>query len=234
MTLRLGFWQYHRAQEKEEHAAQRAHYEKQSPIPISPALQTLQDVNAKPVKVRGYFIPERTIYLDNRPYQGAPGFYVLTPLQIATPSSASYVLINRGWLPRNFRERAALAPYTTPRTLVDIEGIALAHPGKLWAFQKPTHQNGPPTAPDIRQNIDPAVYQLETGWTMQPFIIEQHNDTRDHLIRDWPKPAKGIERHYGYMVQWWGLSAAVLGFGLYCALRQPSKTKSHTTGKSKT
>ncbi len=246
LTLRLGFWQLHRAQDKEARAAQQALHAKLAPRLIGPTVETLEDVIAKPVRVRGYFMPEHTVYLDNRPYHGAPGFYVITPLRIDAPPpsdsknirrhpplQATYVLINRGWLPRNLRERAALAPYETPTERVDIQGLALAHPGRLFTFNKPVQQNlhheqtlgaPSPSGPDIRQNIHPNAYQLETGLTVQPFIIEQHSALNDHLIRDWPKPTQGVERHYGYMVQWWSLTVTVLGFGLYCALRRQPNT----------
>jgi surfeit locus 1 family protein len=63
---------------------------------------------------------------------------------------------------------------------------------------------------------------------LQPFVIQQTDfvpAARDGLVRDWPVPTTGVERNYGYMLQWWGMAAAALGFGLYAARRAATKTR---------
>ncbi len=75
----------------------------------------------------------------------------------------------------------------------------------------------------MRQNLDVAAFASETGLALQPFVIEQTSDARDGLVRDWPAPTMGVERNYGYMLQWWGMAAAALGFGLYAARRAAKK-----------
>jgi cytochrome oxidase assembly protein ShyY1 len=42
-------------------------------------------------------------------------------------------------------------------------------------------------------------------------------------VRDWPAPTLGVERNYGYMLQWWGMAAAAIAFGLYAARRAARK-----------
>ena len=52
------------------------------------------------------------VYLDNRPTDdGRVGFYVMMPLKLA---SGVVVMVNRGWLPRNFEQRTNIAAYQTP------------------------------------------------------------------------------------------------------------------------
>lgn len=54
---------------------------------------------------------------------------------------------------------------------------------------------------------------------LQPFVIQQLNNSGDKLVRDWPAPTMGVDTNYGYMLQWWGMALAALGFRLYAARR---------------
>jgi hypothetical protein len=40
--------------------------------------------------------------------------------------------------------------------------------------------------------------------------LQQTGPASEGLQRDWPAPALGLERHYGYAFQWFGLSALVV------------------------
>jgi surfeit locus 1 family protein len=129
------------------------------------------------------------------------------------------VLVNRGWLPRNLSDRTGIAPYDTPAGEVEIDGVA--RPNASLAFE--LGHGGSAAHEKIRQNLDVAAYAAETGLPLQPFVIQQQNDTRDKLVRDWPAPTLGVDTNYGYMLQWWGMAAAALGFGLYAARRAAKK-----------
>ena len=69
----------------------------------------------------------------------------------------------------------------------------------------------------------------ETGLPLQPFVIQQLNDTGDKLVRDWPAPTLGVERNYGYMFQWWGMAAAALA--LRSVRRAPRREEGHRRGR---
>ncbi len=212
VTIRLGFWQLDRAHQKEALAARIAQYEHASAQTVSSAAISLKAVEFHRVRATGRFLPRYVVYLDNRPYHDQPGFYVVMPLELA---DGGYILVNRGWLPRNADVRTAIAPYATPAGNVTIEGIARADASR--AFELGHGGSAPHQA--IRQNVDVAAYAAETGLPLQPFVIQQTSDLDDKLVRDWPAPTTGVERNYGYMVQWWGMAAAALAFGLYAARR---------------
>jgi surfeit locus 1 family protein len=40
-------------------------------------------------------------------------------------------------------------------------------------------------------------------------IQQQADGAADGLARDWPPIATGVEKHYGYAFQWFGLSALI-------------------------
>jgi surfeit locus 1 family protein len=221
VTIRLGFWQRDRAHQKEALQAQIERYEAAAPQTVGVARLPLQDVEFHRVRATGTFMPDLVVYLDNRPYNEQPGFYVVMPLKL---QGGGYVLVNRGWLPRNFAARTEIAPYDTPGGTVTVEGIARADATRVMEL------GASDTAPrdKIRQNLEIASYAAETGLPLQPFVIEQTGFApalKDGLVRDWPQPATGVETNYGYMLQWWGMAAAALGFGLYAARRAATKPR---------
>ena len=65
----------------------------------------------------------------------------------------------------------------------------------------------------MRQSLDLKQFAAETGLPLQAFVIEQHRGIADGLVRDWPKPDVGVEKHAAYSFQWYSLAAlaAVLG-----------------------
>ncbi|GLU32878.1 SURF1 family protein [Trinickia caryophylli] len=216
ITIRLGFWQRDRAHQKEAIEARIEQFEHAPPQTVTKAPIAAGAIEYHRVRAYGRFMPEHVVYLDNRPYRDQPGFYVVMPLAL---TDGGHVLVNRGWLPRNADVRTAIAPYRTPTGDVWVEGIARTNASR--AFELGEGGSAPRQA--IRQNLDVDAFSAETHLQLQSFVIQQTNDTGDALVRDWPAPTLGVERNYGYMLQWWGMAAAALVFGLYAARRAARK-----------
>ncbi|KNH09996.1 Cytochrome oxidase biogeneis protein Surf1, facilitates heme A insertion [Candidatus Burkholderia brachyanthoides] len=216
VTVRLGFWQRGRAHQKEALNAHIVAFENAPAQRVGAQTLPLKDIEFHRVAARGEFMPERVVYLDNRPYNDQPGFYVVMPLKL---EGGGVVLVSRGWLPRNLSDRTGIEPYETLKGIVDVQGIARANASQAFELG----QGGAAAHQEIRQNLDVASYAKETGLPLQPFVIQQTNDTGDKLVRDWSAPTLGVERNYGYMYQWWGMAAAAIGFGLYAARRAAKK-----------
>lgn len=160
------------------------------------------------VRLQGRWAPEATVFLDNRPMAGQVGFHVLTPLRL---DDGSAVLVQRGWVPRHRLQRDLLPPVHTPDGPVSLLARVIAEPSRLRELGDPA-LTGP-----IRQNLDLATAARETGLTLRPLVLLQLDapgqpSGTDGLRRDWPAPDFGIERHHGYALQWFALSA--LGSGL--------------------
>ena len=58
-----------------------------------------------------------------------------------------------------------------------------------------------------------------TPIAVQPFVLRQDSALDDGLVRAWPAPDFGIEKHYGYAFQWFALAATLTGFYGYTQLR---------------
>jgi surfeit locus 1 family protein len=154
----------------------------------------------RPVVLAGEWLPDRTVYLDNRQMNAIPGFYVVTPLRIA--GSQAVVLVQRGWVQRNFQERERLAPIETPTRTVEVHGRLAPPPAKLFSFSD--EETGP-----IRQNLDLGAFRLETGLPLLALSVQQTGAPSEGLLRQWPEAGSGAERNYGYAFQWWAMAALI-------------------------
>ena len=210
-TASLGQWQLSRAAQKE---AIQAEVDAQKDLPpldqeafLAPG--SAQSSLHRPVRLRGLWLATHTVYLDNRQMHGVPGFYVLTPFAIE--GTKETVMIQRGWIQRNFTERARLEPVETPSGLVDVVASIAPPPARLFELGKddpPAQTPGASGSSPIRQNLDLEAFRAETGLPLRTDIsLQQTGEASEGLQRDWPAPALGVEKHYGYAFQWFGLSA---------------------------
>ena len=222
-TSSLGFWQLGRAAEKLE--LQNAKDLQANLAPLDARDLTATE-NAKThfsgqlyrkVTLRGQWMPQHTVYLENRQMQGRPGFFVVTPLKIEKTDLV--VLVQRGWAPRSFIDRAALPTLETPVTDVEVVGNLAPWPSRLYDFG--ATENGP-----IRQNLDITLFKQQTGLPLLEVSVLQQGAASEGLLRDWPVVAAGVEKHYGYAFQWFGLSALITLLYVWFQIVQPRRKKS--------
>lgn len=211
-TASLGRWQLSRAAQKEAIQAEIDSREKMPPLDQQTfvAQTDAKDSMHRPVKLRGLWLAPQTVYLDNRQMHGLQGFYVLTPF--ALEGSNETVMVQRGWIQRDFTNRTALQPFETPAGLVDLVAVISPPPGHLLALGKeePLPAQGAVGSSAIRQNLDLQAFRAETGLPLRTDVsLQQTGPASEGLQRDWPAPSQGIETHYGYAFQWFGLSALV-------------------------
>ena len=137
ITASLGRWQLGRAAEKlayEQTLTSRAALPALhgASLAKADAAGAAEDLRHRTVELEGLWLPEHTIYLDNRQMQGRPGFFVITPLQLRGTSAV--VLVQRGWVPRNFQDRTQVPDVVTPAGTVQVRGRVAAPPSRLYEF----------------------------------------------------------------------------------------------------
>ena len=203
-TYALGQWQLQRAAQKE--AIQAAINAKNSLDALdTKALLAVKNIVSeiyRPAVLRGVWQSAHTVYLDNRPMNGRSGFWIVTPLLLQGTSQV--ILVQRGWAPRNFSDRMRLPEVSTSTELVTVEGRIAPPPSKLYEF-KGTDSGR------IRQNIDLNDFGKETGLALlKEASVLQIGAASEGLLRDWPAPSLGVDKHYGYAFQWFGLCALVI------------------------
>lgn len=207
ITASLGRWQLSRAAQKQQlQAAMDAQVEKF--VVDAEALRRATETTSllhQRAQLKGAWIPERTVFLDNRQMNARVGFFVLTPLRL---EGGGVILVQRGWVPRNFTDRAALPLVETPPGVVQIEGRMAPPPSKLY-------EPGASSGGSIRQNVDLAQFAAETGLVLFPLTLRQTGAASQGMERQWPAADLGVDKHYGYAFQWFGLSGLIAGLYLW-------------------
>jgi surfeit locus 1 family protein len=219
LGISLGNWQERRAAQKTALRDQIARRAAEAPLDLGPQQADLAALEFRHVRVTGQFVPGWPILLDNRPYQGRSGFYLLMPFKMA--GSDRHVLVARGWLPVDPTEHYRIPAYSTPEGQVAIEGTVTGNVGHIMQLGGAAQLK--PSA--IVQNVDPAQFARASGLAMQPFFIEQTGPAAqgENLVRDWPQPSTGIETHKGYALQWYGLATMAFLFYVITGFRSGSK-----------
>jgi len=225
LTARLGVWQLDRAAQKL--ALQAAIEAESSRAPLGNAdlggAAPLRQLHRR-VALRGRWLAEHTVWLDNRPMDGRVGFFVVTPLQLAGRPEA--ILVQRGWAPRHVAERTRLPPLATPAGEVTVAGRLAVTPARVYELGEAAKEPGP-----IRQNLDAAAFATETGLRLLPLtVVQTEADSPDRpddaaLARHWPAPDLGLQTHYGYAFQWFALCALILGLYVWFQLVRPRLRK---------
>lgn len=226
VTANLGAWQLRRAAQKialQDALASQAALPAVAQADLAASTDAADLQHYRGVRLRGRWLPERTVFLENRQMHARVGFYVVTPLQLERPPGsapngpATTVLVQRGWVPRDANNRTLLPVLTTPTEPVEIDGRIAPPPARLYELG---HEAGG----TIRQNLDLAGFAAETGLPLAPLSVQQVDSpstTGDGLLRDWPLPAVDVQKHYGYAFQWFALGALMTGLYVWFQLVRP-------------
>jgi surfeit locus 1 family protein len=222
LTARLGWWQLDRAAQK---LAVQTAIEERGRLPAIDQLVQLattadaaQSQHHRRLQLTGRWAAAHTVFLDNRQMTGRPGFFVVTPLVLADGSA---MLVQRGWLPRDFLERSRVREVPAPGGDVVVQGRIAPPPARLFEF------NDTETG-RIRQNLDLDAFARETGLTLRPFsllLTESPASAGDGLQRDWPAPSSGVAKNHGYAAQWFALSALILVLYVWFQIIQPNRRR---------
>ena len=220
LTLSLGFWQLRRAALKEDLQSQMTQRQAQAAL-HNMDLKTADSLvqwHHRPVELTGQWVQGSTIYLDNRQMGGRVGFYVVSPLKLE--GDGRLMLIQRGWMPRDFMDRTHVPDVPTPNGVVTVSGRLAAAPSKVYELGKAEPGR-------IRQNLD--VDALAQEWSVNLIhasVVQTHQADGapdDGLLRQWPQVASDVSKHHGYAFQWFGLSALIMCLYVWFQIISPRR-----------
>lgn len=218
----LGFWQLDRAEEK---TAIRDRYRERGempPVDVSVTSLSAEAMDFRQATVRGRYLPEWTIFLDNKVLDGTPGYQVLTPLAI--DGSNRFILINRGWVPWG-ETRRELPAIETPDGAVELAGRLRAPPQDYFTLVDEA------AISEFRprwQNLDLERYQRVTGLSLSPLVLQLDPASTGGggFVRRWPQYQDDwINRHKAYAVQWFALALTLVV--LYVVLNMKRRKPDH-------
>lgn len=249
LTTRLGFWQLDRARQKIDLQARmqaRAALPPLAQVGLARSAPQAEAQHYRRIQLRGRWRADATVYLDNRQMNARPGFFVVTPLLL---DDGDAVLVQRGWMARDFSDRTRLAALPTATGEVVVVGRIAPPPSKL--FQLGGTDSGP-----IRQNLDLAGFAAETGLALRPLSVQQLSMQQvpmqqvpmpqmpmqptarsaaepvpaaadDSLLRQWPAATVDVGKHHGYAFQWFALAALIAGLYVWFQLLRPFLARYH-------
>ena len=222
VTFSLGLWQLGRAAEKTALQDARTQQSAMAALDGRSLGSAPGDAASRAALIHrrmvltGRWLPQHTVYLENRQMNGKPGFFVLTPLQIE--GTGAVMLVQRGWAQRAFTDRTALPPIETPAGQVEVPGHLAPWPSRLYDFGGA--EQGP-----IRQNLDLQAFRRETALPLLEVTLLQSGAASEGLLREWPVVATGVEKHHGYAFQWFGLSGLIALLYVWFQIVHPRRQK---------
>ncbi len=195
--VRLGFWQLHRLEERRAYNAQVGGRMSGSPLELRAAPADTNGLSYRAAHALGTWDPQRSIVLADRPLDGDPGVWLLTPLRL---SDGRAILVVRGWLPSPDAATVDIRPYAVDGA-ADVRGLLMPLPsGKV-----------PPTAgPRLTwYHLDPAALARQFPYPLAPVLLQATvaNAPPGALPRPLPPPTLGEGPHFSYAIQWFSFAA---------------------------
>jgi len=201
ITCSLGFWQLGRAKTKLDWQAEIAQ-KGQLPALAGTFLGGPQDSATnragllhRPIHLNGEWLEKYTIYLDNRQMNARPGFYVMTPLKLQ--ETGAVVLVQRGWVGRDFTDRNRLPPIQTPTGSVAVNGlIALPPPSFMPWVQRPRPSYGKmSTCKNFVLRLDCLCWKFQSfKWVQPPRVCCVNGRRPQQVLRNTTvMPSNGLD-----------------------------------------
>jgi surfeit locus 1 family protein len=211
-TVSLGNWQMRRAAEKLELQGRIDAALAAPAVAIGADRRLGAEQVGRRVVLSGQWLDQFSVYVDNRTWRGRAGFHVLTPIRIEGSNQVALVL--RGWIPGDPSNRSNLPALPVFHSAVLIE--ARVEPDLSQTIELARTE---PPGPNNRlwQNASLERVAAWSGLELAPVLLRQTGeDPSGTLVRDWPNPGSGTEKHRAYAVQWYALAllTAALWLGL--------------------
>ncbi len=197
LFVRLGFWQYQRMIEKDN---------------IKQAF--MANIEQRTMSVHGKFDHSREVVLESQKHNNLYGYRILTPLVMENNQE---VIIDRGWVPRSFRE-GFLGFYKT-KGEVNVIGVRRLQPvlRQKW-FKGPVEGVGAAT---VLQLLRLDKIPQQQGLKRADYYIQATSQTHDGVAAFFAEPTGG-EKHKEYMLTWFlfAVIMPLLFLGLWLAKRK--------------
>lgn len=237
VTVSLGNWQLRRADQKQAMADLAARRHQDAPLlnadwPCAVVADAVSPPEQRPVRLSGRWIPNKLVYLDNRPMDGQAGFFVVTPLQLdpAPACGPAWVMVQRGWVPRHQVNRQQLPLVDTPQDLVEVTGHVTLDISQAYALGVEPQVEAYVAGPLLRQNMGREAWAEWVGARPAPGAVLQSDpadpssdSTKNQLKRAWPAPDSGVGKHHAYAAQWFALALIITGLYVWYQLLRPRR-----------
>lgn len=199
----LGQWQLRRAEQQDQLQQSFLAGTAAEPLRALPGVTAQEDLRYRRIELRGRYVPDVQILLDNMTHDGVVGYQVLTPFLAA--GERRPVVVNRGWVPAS-PDRSRL-----PTVVVDDRERILR--GRIDRLPVPALRLGEgerSTVGPLRVLSFPLHTDLESelGRPLHAYQLLLDEAESDGYIRAWAARGPGAARNLAYAGQWFLLAAA--------------------------
>lgn len=219
LFIKLGLWQYHKAEQKQALQDIYQSYQQTAPAALPLSMAEPEAWRYRPVKTAGEYDTRYQILLDNQVEQERVGYHVITPLHIA--DTQTYVLVDRGWLPAE-NDHSVLPTIDTPGGVQQITGQIWLPSSKFYSLEaKSAPGSDPAHWQTLWQNMDMQRYMDAVPLQLLPVVIRlDAASTAGGFARNWQPPAERISTNIGYAYQWFGFAVAALAIYLFVSFKK--------------
>lgn len=215
VLLGLGFWQLQRLSWKEMLIDRLTTRSEAAPESIPAGPLDLDEWEFRRVTMTGHFLHDKELHLLNRSLNGNPGLHVLTPFRRTDVPNAQPVLVNRGWVPFQLKDKENRREGLTGGE-VTIDGIV--------RFQRPitglqkyyTLENEPDK--NVWYSINLEQMDQQTGLDLANYYVVDGNLDVPGLYpvgRQWTLDIRND--HLQYALTWFCLAFALAVIGVVLA-----------------
>lgn len=225
IMVRLGVWQLDRASQKHTILDAQIAQSTQQTIPLTDLLEEQQGLNKikdsrfRVVSLSGNFVPETTIFIDNKVFEHKVGYQVFTAFKLKQQDVS--VMIDRGWISAG-ASREVLPKVSTDWSIQTLDGRLNIPPQKppLWNDKYPVSKG------KVWQYLPIEEFSQNSKLTLLPLVVELAPDesSDDGLTRHWQKlDDKWVGKHKAYAFQWFSMAIALLIASLVLLIRSNNK-----------
>jgi len=224
LLVRLGFWQLDRAEYKQQLQAEISERQASSPLSYAQLLSlstTEELVNGQPT---GYRLSvsispasEHIFLLDNQTYRGQVGYLALQAVEVAP--DMPWLLVELGFIAAGMDRRTlpTVAPITKPQHLN----------GRIYRRQTNPMSSALMAEsgwPKRIQNLNLGELSMLLDYPLAPAVLQPERLVSSDLPHPWDPIVLPAQKHYGYAVQWFSMSIALLLLTLFAFYKTTNKT----------
>lgn len=199
LLIALGFWQLHRAEEKQLILTAEARETQLPPVEWVAGMPYPKQYQS--IQVKGRYLSS-VFLLDNQFFEHQPGYNVLSPYLLA---DGHLLLIDRGWIAGDRSHIPVLPPL---QSAPHLSGRAYFPSAKSWVLGQEAEIKSDSIT--IVERIDVKLISNLLHKSVYPFIIRLNKDDVNGFTREWPTVTMSPQRHYAYALQWFALAFIAL------------------------
>lgn len=215
LFIKLGLWQYNKAQQRQALQAVFEQYRGAEPVELPKTIEHVDNWKYRAVKLTGEYLPQYQILLDNQLNGERVGYHVLTPLL----NDQQVVLIDRGWVAA-LPNHVDIPKVETPTGKQSVFGWVWVPSQKFYTLES-SESTAKKDWQAVWQNMDMKKYQSVLPYALMPIVIRLSQDSAGGgYDRQWQAPDDKSGMNLSYAYQWFGFAFAAVGIYLFVSFKR--------------